>query len=185
MHSLIYDFSTGILEDSEKKIGLIKRTIADTIDIYENKDVTTEKGKELAYFVQSHDPQPNIEGALQFGTSNLLPGDINGEFYMTKGHTHEIENRAEYYFGIKGNGLLLLMDENRNTKIEEVHSNSLHYIEGYVAHRLVNIGDTTLVVGACWNADAGHNYDAISEDGFSVRIMKSDNELGYEIRRGK
>jgi hypothetical protein len=41
---------------------------------------------------------------------------------MTKGHFHAIENRAEYYWGIEGEGILLLMDKKRNTRASYYHN---------------------------------------------------------------
>lgn len=176
-----YNFSTGeIIGDN---ISVVIRTVGETLDIYLDSQVKEELKEHIAYYVQVHEPEPEVEGALQFGTSNINPGDVNGEYFMTKGHTHEINNRAEYYFGISGSGLLLLMNQDGETTIEEVTNNSLHYIKGDVAHRLVNVGTEKLVVGACWNADAGHNYNSIAQSGFKVRIMKSETEKGYVVVR--
>lgn len=182
MHDLRYNLTNGIIESDKDEIENVSRTIGETLSIYENQQLSKEEMEQIAYYVQVHNPQDGVDGALQFGTSNINPGTVNGEFYMTKGHTHEIENRAEYYFGIQGRGLLLIMDENRNTVVQEVEKNSLHYIPGHTAHRLVNIGDEKLVVGACWNADAGHNYAAITDEGFSIKVYKDSSELGYNLK---
>lgn len=93
---------------------------------------------------------------------------------MTRGHFHEKREAAEYYWGISGNGLLLLMDEDRSHRVEAVSPGSLHYIPGWTAHRVVNTGDEPLRFGACWPADAGHDYDTIARDGFSARIFCRD-----------
>lgn len=90
---------------------------------------------------------------------------------MTKGHFHQTENRAEYYWGIEGKGMLLLMDKEGNTWAEEMVAGTLHYINGYTAHRVANTGDTTLVFGACWPSDAGHDYETIARHGFSKRLL--------------
>ena len=37
---------------------------------------------------------------------------------------------------------------------------------------VTNIGDETLCFGACWPADAGHDYQTIAQHGFSARVLK-------------
>jgi glucose-6-phosphate isomerase len=93
---------------------------------------------------------------------------------MTKGHFHARRDTAEYYWGITGHGILLFMDEKRNVWAEEMLPGSLHYIPGNIAHRLINSGDSELTVGACWPSDAGHDYAAIVNAGFSARILEKN-----------
>lgn len=113
-------------------------------------------------------------GGLFFGTSNVMPGKVGQEYFMTKGHYHAKRECAEYYWCIQGQGALLLMDEAGNTTMEPMFPGSLHYIPGYVAHRLANTGSEVLRVGACWPSDAGHDYGSITETGFSARLMDVD-----------
>lgn len=113
-------------------------------------------------------------GGLFFGTSNVMPGKVSQEYFMTKGHYHAKRECAEYYWCIQGKGALILMDEAGNTTMEPMFPGSLHYIPGYVAHRLANTGDEVLRVGACWPSDAGHDYGSIVETGFSARLMDVD-----------
>ena len=79
--------------------------------------------------------------------------------------------RQEYYWCIQGTGALILMDESGKCWFEPMQPGSLHYIPGYIAHRLANTGDTPLRVGACWPSDAGHDYASIAEHGFTARLM--------------
>ena len=95
---------------------------------------------------------------------------------MTKGHFHARRETAEYYWGIAGKGVLLLMDESGNCTVQAVEKGSLHYIGGHIAHRLINIGDEDLLVGACWPSDAGHDYGSIAGSGFPVRVVCKDNQ---------
>lgn len=57
---------------------------------------------------------------------------------MTKSHFHENMDCTEFYFGIAGEGLLLLMDETGQTWAEKIYEGSLHHIDGHIAHRLMN-----------------------------------------------
>lgn len=126
----------------------------------------------VVYEVASYFPVPEgTEGGLFFGITYLHPGTVGQEYHMTKGHFHQIGNRAEYYWGIEGKGMLLLMDKEGDTWAQEMVPGSLHYINGYTAHRVANTGDITLVFGACWPSDAGHDYETIARAGFSRRLL--------------
>jgi glucose-6-phosphate isomerase len=127
------------------------------------------------YHVQSWLPvDEGTPGGLSFGTSTLLPGKVGNEYFMTKGHFHAKSDRAEFYWGVQGNGMLILMDRDRKIWAEEVYPGSLHYIGDEIAHRLANTGSANLVVGACWPSDAGHDYQEIATNGFSARLLEMD-----------
>ena len=129
------------------------------------------------YEVQSWFPvSEGTSGGLFFGTSTIMPGKVGTEYFMTKGHFHAQSDRAEFYWGVQGKGVLILMDRNRKTWGEEIYPGSLHYIGSDIAHRLANTGNENLVVGACWPSDAGHDYDEIAVNGFSARLFEIEGE---------
>lgn len=129
------------------------------------------------YRVETHAVVPEGEsGGLFFGISILRPGKVGDEYFMTKGHFHSRRECGEYYWCVRGQGSLILMEENRSLRTEDLSPGSLHYIPGHTAHRLVNTGVEDLVVGACWPSDAGHDYEAIASDGFSARLICKDGE---------
>src|SRR5690606_14508962 len=101
---------------------------------------------------------------------------VGDEYFMTKGHFHVNRNRGEFYWGLEGEGLLVLMDEERKVEVQEVKKGSVHYIKGHVAHRVINTGSSQLSFGACWPSDAGHDYESIEKKGFSVRVMEKDGK---------
>mgnify|MGYP000116902279 FL=1 len=45
---------------------------------------------------------PERAGDLAFGTTMIHPGKIGNEYYMTKGHFHQIVDTAEVYYTLKG-----------------------------------------------------------------------------------
>ncbi len=154
---------------SEKKLGQITHLFRER-DALARMDPDT-----VVYSVECHEAVgAGTPGGLFFGTSTVRPGRVGDEYFMTKGHFHARRETAEYYWGISGSGVLLLMDENGVCRAEEVTAGSLHYIPGYVAHRLINTGDVDLVVGACWPSDAGHDYGSIETAGFPVRVVCRD-----------
>lgn len=130
-----------------------------------------------AYRVASIEPVvQGTPGGLYMGITYLAPGKVGREYFMTKGHFHSNRDTAEYYWGVEGEGMLILMDEDRNVWAEKMFPGSLHYIPGKVAHRVANTGDKTLVFAASWPSDAGHDYGTIAKDGFAKRLMEVDGK---------
>lgn len=130
--------------------------------------------QQVVYTVRAQEPVPaGTEGGLFFGVSLLEPGLVGEEFFMTKGHFHEVQNRGEYYWGLRGKGCLVLFD-NKQSWAESVQPGSLHYVPGHTGHRLVNVGDGPLAVGACWPSDAGHEYGVIETGGFPLLVLKGE-----------
>lgn len=127
----------------------------------------------IVYEVSSHlEEKEGREGGLFFGITYLYPGKVGNEYFMTKGHYHAKIDRTEYYWGIEGEGVLILMDEDRNVCGEKIFPGSLHYIKSGIAHRVANTGTQILSFGACWPSDAGHCYDTIAKNGFSARLRE-------------
>ena len=157
------------------------RTVADLAGVFQDDVAYREADpKAVVYSVESYMPvEPGTAGGLFFGVTHLMPGTVGREFFMTKGHFHEKRDRSEFYWGISGRGLLVLMDTSGKAWTEEVRPGSLHYVPADTAHRLVNTGASVLDVGACWPSDAGHDYGTITENGFSIRVMAG--EAGPEI----
>lgn len=166
------DIINGFLKGAEIKESV--EILGDLRQVFANKAAQAAMDQSaVVYRVQSHMPvAEGSEGCLFFGTSFVFPGAVDGEFYMTRGHYHARRDRTEYYWCYTGTGLLLLMDENRQWRVEEMKSGTVHHIPGRCAHRLINTGSLVLSVGACWPADAGHDYDTIAAQGFSVRVFR-------------
>lgn len=115
-----------------------------------------------------HEGQP---GGLFLGISHIYPGKIGQEYYMTRGHLHQKIDTGEYYWGIAGQGLLLLTAPTGETSIHEVVPESLHYIPGKYAHRLINTSNVKLSVGACWLTESGHDYRK-NQSLFSKKVVE-------------
>ena len=133
----------------------------------------------VMYDVYSYTKGDAKRGNLNWGLTVLHPLCVAGECNMTRGHWHEDRDCAEFYFGVSGKGLLMLMDEEGNTWAEEVFEGSLHHIDGHLAHRLINTGDEDMKVAACWGCDAGHDYAAVDAMPFGYRVMKEKGKLVF------
>ena len=161
-----------------KSVEKLTRTIGDLKGLFVDQKAFEEQDpSQIAYEVESYFPVPEgTEGGLFFGITRLQPRMIGNEYMMTRGHSHIIENRAEFYWGIEGEGMMLFMAKDRGIRAEKMFPGSLHYIKGFVAHRVANTGDSLLSFGACWPSDAGYNYELIAKNGFSKRLMKVNGE---------
>lgn len=151
-----YNLSTWEL--SGQPVQKSEKFLNQVTDIYEN--ISGYNLEDLVYTVYVYAEEDTLPGHVQFGVSILEPRQFNGEFNMTKGHKHEDTSCSEVYWGIDGEGLLILEME-EETKIEQVTPGSVHYIKGSWAHRLVNTGSTKLIVGAAWSSMAGHDYNVV------------------------
>jgi glucose-6-phosphate isomerase, archaeal len=168
------DWHTGSLRgpqicESVKKLGQLAGLFRDQ-NAWRTMDPET-----VVYRVQWWEPIPqSTQGGLFWGATTIEPGRVNDEYFMTHGHFHSIRDRAEYYCTVKGDGVLVLMGEDRLIRTENMSLGSLHYIPGSTAHRVVNTSETPLVFWASWPSDAGHDYDTIRKEGFAARILLRD-----------
>ena len=120
--------------------------------------------------------EENTEGALLWGNTTLYAGKVGDEYFMTRGHWHRKRDHGELVICVSGHGALLLMNEQRETRLERLAPGSTHYIPGYTAHRTVNTGGEPLVFLCAWSADCGHDYEDIREQGFSSLLLERDGE---------
>jgi len=155
------------LKRSEKKLGQLTGIFHDQ-QAWQQLDPET-----VVYRVWWWEPVPSgTEGGLFWGITEIQPGRVGREYFMTRGHWHIIRNRAEIYGTVKGTGKLVLMDRAGRTWLEDMTPGSLHYVAGEVAHRIVNTGDVPIRVTACWPSDAGHDYEVADGRGFGARVIE-------------
>jgi glucose-6-phosphate isomerase len=166
------DLSRGTL--SGTPIERTQRRMRDLANLFADEEARSRfDPSTLVYSVEIFAPVPECtDGGLFFGATFIEPGLVGNEYFMTKGHFHQKRAAAEYYWCVKGWGILLLMDEERHCRVERMSPGSLHYIPGCTAHRVANVGEEQLCFGACWPADAGHDYDAIAQHGFAARVLE-------------
>lgn len=166
------------IELSGPEIDRLSRRLGDLQDIFSDKEALAEMPADTTvYEVASWFPvAEGTTAGLFFGITYIKPGKVGTEYFMTKGHFHKLRDRGEIYRCIEGEGMLILMDEQRNTHAEKMFPGSLHYINGHIAHRTANTGSSVLSFSAVWPSDAGHDYDTISTEGFSKILVEKDGE---------
>ena len=158
-------------------VDRLTRRIGDLGDIFSDREAYARMpAHQVVYEVESYLPvKAGEEGGLFLGVTYIHPGKVGDEYFMTKGHFHEIRNRAEVYICMEGEGMLILMNEDHSVvRAEKMEPGSIHYIGGHTAHRTANTGSTVLSFGACWPSDAGHDYQTISERGFSKILVEKN-----------
>lgn len=171
----VHDFYNGVIEG--ELVITSRKLLKDILAAYEAPD-GAENGEQVMYEVYCYEDKENSQqGSLSWGLTVMYPERVNGECNFTRGHIHEDTSCGEFYFGLSGEGLLLLMDMEGNAWAEKIYPDSLHYIDGRLAHRLVNTGDQVLKVGACWPPRAGHNYEWVEKHPFPVRVYKKNGEI--------
>ncbi len=178
MDTVVTDFWTGRLSANER-IESASKTVGQLAHVFANESSRAEMDPTVkVYETQYWKPVVDgTEGGLFWGTSTVYPGEIDGEFFMTRGHFHVVRDRAEIYTTIAGEGMLVLMDEKRHGWGEPMRMGSTHYIPGRMAHRVVNTGNVPLTFLACWPSDAGHDYAALDDRNFSLRVIRRDGVI--------
>ncbi|MFB3883331.1 MAG: glucose-6-phosphate isomerase family protein [Armatimonadota bacterium] len=130
-----------------------------------------ERGDPVHYEVFEK-PVPETPGNLMFCISKLQPGLVGDEFFMTKGHYHQLKETAELYLCLQGRGLMLMKTEAGECLAEPMARGRMVYVPPSWAHRSVNTGDEPLVSFCVYPAQAGHNYGDIEKQGFPKRVVR-------------
>jgi glucose-6-phosphate isomerase, archaeal len=164
---VLLNFDMGTFGDSPAQS---RRTLGNLAEIFAGK---IDEPARVVY--ETFGCPGEVEGParLLYATTVLQPGDVEGEFFMTRGHFHTNPERGELMFTLRGTGALLLMDREGKTWTESMEPGSTHDIDGHHAHRVVNTGDQSLIFLVAWMSDCGHDYESIKQTGFGTRLMKS------------
>jgi glucose-6-phosphate isomerase len=129
----------------------------------------------VAYRVEAFEPQPEgVPGAVCCATTFLEPGTVGDEYFLTRGHFHVNEDRPELEVTVSGDGWLVLMSDDRITRVERMSAGSVHHVPPRTAHRVANVGATPLVFVSYWASETGHDYKTIADHGFSGRVRRVD-----------
>jgi glucose-6-phosphate isomerase, archaeal len=164
----LMDRATGLLEPER---AVTERRLSDMPGYYLEDPPAGDN--RLVYRV-FHIPVPETNAEIQCSTTVLEPGTVGREFFMTKGHFHEVRDRSEVYLGLRGQGRLVLATEDGRRTVEPLRPGTVSYVPGGWAHRSVNVGTEPLVFFAAYVGDAGHDYGTIAAQGFPVLVLAGD-----------
>lgn len=120
--------------------------------------------------------RPAVEGEMRHGISVLYPGRVGDEYFMTKGHFHEVIDTGEVYYCLKGEGVLVMETPEGEAAVEPLRAGDALYVPPRWAHRSVNTSlDSALVTFFIYPANAGHDYRSIEEQGFRKLVLHSED----------
>lgn len=166
-----------LVPEGEKMV----RRLSDMAEMYQDKNAVEKILKENPVIYEfSTVMVPEDASNLLHCISIVYPGKIGNEYYMTKGHFHEIIDTAEIYLTMKGQGQLILETPDGDTNVLEMKEGMISYIPPRWAHRTVNTGEEPFVFFGVYRADAGHNYGTIEEKGMAKLVMERNGELLIE-----
>ena len=125
-------------------------------------------------------PVPEQSGQLMFCISQLQPGVVGAECFMTKGHYHQIAGTAEIYLCLRGQGYMAMKTRQGDCVFEPMSRNRMVYVPPDWAHRSINTGDEPLISFCVYPGDAGHNYGDIESEGFPRRVYRRGGRVVIE-----
>lgn len=166
-----YNPATGELAGAkpiERRLADLRGCFADTAAYA----AALAAGNPLLYRVASVEPAAG-EGDLHYGVGCLMPGKIGDEYFLTKGHLHAWRPAAEFYFGLTGEGVMLLEDEaTGESRMVPLRPHHAVYVPGHTAHRTMNTGTVPLTYLGVYPARAGHDYGAIAQRNFRHVVVE-------------
>lgn len=125
-------------------------------------------------------PVPHECGHLMYCISQLHPGVVHDEFFMTKGHYHTAINTGEIYLALCGEGLMMMKTPDGHCRYERFEPGRMVYVPPYWGHRSINTGHEPLVSFCVYPGDAGHNYGDIEKEGFPKRAFQRNGHVVVE-----
>ena len=178
---LVPDALIGALVGSNERY---EKMLGDLAGLYRDESAfaagaVTDDGSPV-YWVESSTLDSDA-GALTIGVSSVKPGMIGDEYAMTRGHIHGIHGRAELYYGLSGNGVMLLDSLDGRTRALEIAPGRAVHVPGHWVHRSVNVGDSLLTTLFCYPSDAGQDYGIIEAAG-GMRSLVVRGPHGWQLR---
>lgn len=176
--SVDFSFADGMSKTAE----VTKRHLSQMKAMYQDQEAVEE-------ILKTEDPViyefyelgcPERAGDLAFGTTMIHPGKIGNEYYMTKGHFHNIVDTAEVYYTMQGKGYMLMENMEGDWMAEPLEKGKAVYVPRGYAHRTINTGDETLIAFFTFAGDAGHDYGTIETKGYRNVIVEKDGEPSIE-----
>jgi glucose-6-phosphate isomerase len=126
----------------------------------------------LIYEVYEATENPKVAGQLLYSTTIIYPGKVGREYFMTKGHYHALRDRAELYYGLLGEGALLLQAPDGRVELLPMRPGTAAYVPPYWGHRTMNTGTENFVFLAVYPGDAGYDYGTIADEGFASILVE-------------
>jgi glucose-6-phosphate isomerase len=163
-----------------KATNHLVRRASDMIGYYRNENALNDlikRDSDPIHYEVFELQVPEEYGHLMCCISKLYPGKIGDEYFFTKGHYHTVQQTAEIYLCIMGEGYMLMKTSEGKCEEVRMERGQMIYVPPFWAHRSVNTGAGPLVSFCVYPAEAGHNYGDIRENGFPRRIVEIENTI--------
>ena len=138
-----FDIHSGLSDSKESS----RRYLSDMKNMYFDDEAyhqLVKEGDPLVYEFYELDI-PRTPGDIAFGTTVIYPGKVGREYFMTKGHFHEILDTAEIYYCLSGRGYLLMENTEGDWTACELAPGKAVYVPAGYAHRSINTGSEPLL----------------------------------------
>lgn len=165
----------GLTGDVRPSTGHYVKRLSDLRGLFQDdrafEAAVAGRGDPIVYEVQEY----RVAGSdLFFGTTTMFPGNVAGEYYMTRGHYHARDDRGEVYHVQSGSGALVLENRAGETGSVQLQAGVCAFIPPGWAHRSVVVGDDKLVLLWVCNVDAGNDYSEIVDHGMRLFVVEED-----------
>jgi glucose-6-phosphate isomerase len=121
--------------------------------------------------------RPQVAGELLQGISIVHPGKVGDEYFMTKGHYHQVLETGEVYYCLSGQGMMVMETPEGEWSVLDFRPGQVLYVLPRWAHRSVNVSASEdLVFFFVYPGNAGHNYGTIERQGFRKLVVERDGK---------
>lgn len=120
---------------------------------------------------------------ISYGITEIFPGKVGCEYFMTKGHFHKRIEAPGIYLCLKGLGIAILQHENEAnpTLIAPFEKGTIALMAPFYAHRVINIGEENLIFIGFSATDSGFMYGPLEKKGFKFLIVERENQASFLI----
>ena len=130
--TLDFDLNNGL----SKHADTTKRYLSQMKNMYQDQEAVEEilKHEDPLIYEFYELGCPERAGDLAFGTTMIHPGKIGNEYYMTKGHFHQIVDTAEVYYTLKGEGYMMLENLDGDWRVERMEKGKALFHGEFAGH---------------------------------------------------
>jgi glucose-6-phosphate isomerase len=155
-----------------------ERRLSQIADLFSDQGAvqhTLQGGDPIVYEVHTR-PFVTSLSDFTFAVTRIYPGKVGDEYYLTKGHHHQLLNQPEIYFCLQGQGCLLLETGEGDFQVHWWTPGTLSHIPPGYAHRTVNTGSEAMVFSSFYHLSAGHDYSSVARRGFAQIVVERDGK---------
>jgi glucose-6-phosphate isomerase, archaeal len=151
-----------------------ERRLSQLSDLFSDQQALQQilqEGDPVVYDVRTR-PFVTSLSDFTFAITRIFPGKVGEEYYLTKGHHHQLLDQPEIYFCLQGQGCLLMEKGEGDFQAHWWTPGTLSHIPPGYAHRTVNTGSEPMIFASFYHLSAGHDYASIARHGFAQIVVE-------------